>query len=82
MRLIPFALLLVASSLQAANAPATADSAALYQQHCQSCHGLERLGGAGPALLPESSRAPHRPSRWGALAARSHPPGRPGPRPA
>ena len=54
MRLIPFALLLVASSLQAANAPATADSAALYQQHCQSCHGLERLGGAGPALLPES----------------------------
>lgn len=54
MRLIPFALLLVASSLQAATAPATADSAALYQQHCQSCHGLERLGGAGPALLPES----------------------------
>ena len=40
MRLIPFALLLVASSLQAANAPTTADSAALYQQHCQSCHGL------------------------------------------
>lgn len=27
---------------------------ALYQQHCQSCHGLSRLGGMGPALLPEN----------------------------
>ena len=59
MRLIPFALLLVASSLQAANAPATADSAALYQQHCQSCHGLGRLGGAGPLGLVVEG--PHRP---------------------
>jgi mono/diheme cytochrome c family protein/DNA-binding beta-propeller fold protein YncE len=25
-----------------------------YQQHCQSCHGANRFGGAGPALLPES----------------------------
>ena len=36
----------------AAAADATAE--ALYQQHCQSCHGQDRLGGAGPALLPES----------------------------
>jgi mono/diheme cytochrome c family protein len=27
---------------------------ALYAQHCASCHGLDRLGGMGPALLPES----------------------------
>lgn len=27
---------------------------ALYQQHCASCHGAERLGGSGPALLPEN----------------------------
>ena len=27
---------------------------ALYQQHCASCHGAQRLGGMGPALLPES----------------------------
>lgn len=26
--------------------------AALYEKHCQSCHGAERLGGHGPALLP------------------------------
>lgn len=24
----------------------------LYQQHCQTCHGKNRLGGHGPALLP------------------------------
>ncbi len=27
---------------------------ALYQQHCASCHGENRLGGMGPALLPEN----------------------------
>ncbi len=27
---------------------------ALYQQHCASCHGANRLGGMGPALLPEN----------------------------
>ena len=26
----------------------------LYQQHCASCHGGDRLGGMGPALLPEN----------------------------
>jgi len=28
--------------------------ATLYQQHCASCHGEQRLGGMGPALLPEN----------------------------
>ncbi len=28
----------------------------LYQQHCASCHGDDRLGGLGPALLPENLR--------------------------
>ena len=28
--------------------------AALYQQHCAACHGAQRTGGMGPALLPES----------------------------
>jgi cytochrome c553 len=27
---------------------------ALYEQHCATCHGAERLGGMGPALLPEN----------------------------
>jgi DNA-binding beta-propeller fold protein YncE/cytochrome c553 len=31
-----------------------ADPAAHFQQHCASCHGADRLGGTGPALLPES----------------------------
>lgn len=26
----------------------------LYTQHCVSCHGINRLGGMGPALLPEN----------------------------
>jgi DNA-binding beta-propeller fold protein YncE/cytochrome c553 len=26
----------------------------LYQQHCASCHGADRLGAMGPALLPEN----------------------------
>ena len=36
---------------RAADAP---DPAALYRQHCAACHGIERVGGMGPALLPES----------------------------
>ena len=31
-----------------------ADADMLYQQHCASCHGAQRLGGIGPALLPEN----------------------------
>jgi len=27
-------------------------SRSLYLEHCASCHGADRLGGAGPALLP------------------------------
>lgn len=38
----------------AAHAQAAPDAAALYQQHCAACHGAQRLGGMGPALLPES----------------------------
>src|SRR5690554_367116 len=27
---------------------------AMYQEHCALCHGEQRIGGLGPALLPES----------------------------
>ena len=37
----------------AASAPAI-NAAALFSQHCAACHGTQRLGGMGPALLPES----------------------------
>jgi mono/diheme cytochrome c family protein/DNA-binding beta-propeller fold protein YncE len=43
-----------ACSVRAAEAPASVDAAALYQQHCLSCHGAQRTGGMGPALLPHS----------------------------
>ena len=47
---ITAALLLVANLSYAK--PASIDS--LYQQNCASCHGANRLGGMGPALLPEN----------------------------
>ena len=54
-RAFPLTLLALVSSLQAAPQAVTLEQAAsLYEQHCQSCHGANRLGGAGPALLPES----------------------------
>lgn len=31
-----------------------ADAHSNFQQHCSSCHGVDRLGGLGPALLPEN----------------------------
>ncbi len=31
-----------------------APPAALYEQHCAACHGAQRTGSMGPALLPES----------------------------
>ncbi|MFV0359836.1 cytochrome D1 domain-containing protein [Tropicimonas sp.] len=36
--------------------PAAADPAgeALYQEHCAACHAETRLGGTGPALIPEA----------------------------
>ena len=33
---------------------AESGSAQLYRNNCATCHGAERLGGSGPALLPES----------------------------
>jgi mono/diheme cytochrome c family protein len=31
-----------------------AEVQALYREHCAACHGESRLGGIGPALLPEN----------------------------
>lgn len=43
--------LLTALSAMGADAPTPP---ALYAAHCASCHGADRLGGMGPALLPEN----------------------------
>ncbi|MDR1969669.1 MAG: nitrite reductase [Burkholderiaceae bacterium] len=46
----------VAAASAAASAPAQAASSpvALFEKHCAQCHGADRLGGVGPALLPEN----------------------------
>lgn len=50
MRIISLFFLLATSSLQGF----AADAPTLFSQNCASCHGADRLGGTGPALLPES----------------------------
>ncbi|PUB80655.1 MAG: cytochrome C oxidase Cbb3 [gamma proteobacterium symbiont of Ctena orbiculata] len=47
------ALLLLLSFLSAARLHADTDHE-LYLKHCAECHGADRLGGQGPALLPEN----------------------------
>ncbi len=56
-------------ALAAAAAPGLAQqvekpqqAAPLYAEHCASCHGTERLGGTGPALLPENLERLRRPA--------------------
>jgi cytochrome c553 len=46
--------LLRALVLACAAGAACAGPAEIYQQHCAACHGPDRLGGMGPALLPEN----------------------------
>jgi len=46
-----------AFALALASAPAAraaGDAAKLFQARCAQCHGADRLGGTGPALLPET----------------------------
>jgi len=40
--------------IMASPARAVEPAAAVYAQHCASCHGADRLGDSGPALLPEN----------------------------
>ncbi|HSS63467.1 MAG TPA: cytochrome D1 domain-containing protein [Gammaproteobacteria bacterium] len=47
-------------------------AAALYRQHCATCHGADRLGGVGPALLPENLKR-LRPKRAAAVIAEGLP---------
>ncbi len=36
------------------------DTESLYQQHCSQCHGKNRLGITGPALLPDNLKRLHK----------------------
>ncbi|MBK9346706.1 MAG: c-type cytochrome [Burkholderiales bacterium] len=52
----------VAASASTAPEGATAmNASAVFQQHCAACHGVDRLGGTGPALLPENLERLRRP---------------------
>jgi mono/diheme cytochrome c family protein len=44
----------IAADMARAQAATTSDAPELYREHCVACHGEQRLGGMGPALLPES----------------------------
>jgi len=50
----PYKLALVALLGLAGPAAGEPDATKLYTEHCAVCHGPDRLGGTGPALLPES----------------------------
>ena len=45
---------LMAALIAVAGSAAAADVRMLYPEHCGACHGETRLGGVGPALLPEN----------------------------
>jgi hypothetical protein len=52
MRRLPTAILLLTACLLPTQLIAGATQT--YRQHCASCHGSARLGGTGPALLPQN----------------------------
>ena len=60
---VSLALTALAATATAQNAAADKkpDAPALYQANCASCHGADRLGGMGPALLPENLERVRRP---------------------
>ncbi len=51
---LKFALAAAFFAMAADMARAEPSAPALYREHCVACHGEQRLGGMGPALLPES----------------------------
>lgn len=54
-RRVRFAIVVAAGAWLAALQPAVAaEPAQVFREHCAACHGADRLGGTGPALLPEN----------------------------
>ena len=53
-RSIVFFSLLAAAVTAAQAADGERTAPALYVEHCAACHGADRLGGTGPALIPET----------------------------
>ncbi len=65
-------LMILVCVLGSAPAPAEPNAVALYGEHCASCHGADRLGGIGPALLPGNLRR-LKPARAGKVIAKGRP---------
>ena len=57
-----FFLSLLASKLLFAQTAASNNTATLFKTHCAECHNEQRLGGIGPALLPENLKYLHQPA--------------------
>ena len=51
-----------AASLASAGEPDSAGASRVYAERCASCHGAGRLGGTGPALIPETLTRMHGPA--------------------
>ena len=49
-----------------------APAEALYRQHCATCHGADRLGAMGPALLPENLERLRKPAAEQVIAQGRH----------
>jgi mono/diheme cytochrome c family protein/DNA-binding beta-propeller fold protein YncE len=63
------AALAAACALAAGSADAApAGAPELYAQNCAACHGTDRLGGIGPALLPENLERLRRPAAADTIA--------------
>lgn len=56
-----FLVMVLATAGTVARAEGEPDAPALFKTHCATCHGADRLGLMGPALLPESLERLRRP---------------------
>lgn len=68
-RRISFSNAIAAAFISLMTGPALADPAALYTEHCADCHGESRLGGTGPALIPETLKRMRGPKVAAVIAA-------------
>ncbi len=59
---------LIVAFAGAAAAQAAPSSAQNFATHCASCHGADRLGGTGPALLPENLERLRKPAAADTIA--------------
>jgi cytochrome c553 len=63
-----FPVAILALFLSATPAWAQHDAAALYQSHCAVCHGADRLGLTGPALIAQSLERLRKPEAFKVIA--------------